>query len=523
MTPPGALRPEDGLGGDLVRGVTANALGRLASIAAWLLVTPFVVQSLGPQRFGLWSLASSAAGFSLVFDFGLAAAVTRFVAAHRTTGEEPAMRGVLSLGVAGSAALGALWWLVVGLAPGPLLAFAHVDSALAAEATRMLWVMGGAFLLQLVAAAFSAALAGFQRFDRIGVNLLWSSFVQVAGTALAVWRGDGLAGVAWAAAAGALVSLVASWLSLRAVWPGAGLAGGSALAEAWRSFGGFGVALQVVNLGALALYQLPKVFLARFVSLESVGHFELGYRVAFSAWSLPTLLLPPLLPAASRLEASGERERLVRLYVRASRYLLALALPLSAALVALAGPFYTLWLGPGHAPEAHALAAIAALLGVNVLTSTGCLLARGMGRPWWEAGYLTFSVVLQCALAPWLVREFAAGGVLLAMAVAGAAGTTVFLVVFHRAIALSLSSFLAGVVARPMAAALVASVLAWLASGAPWSDPAAWDRARAAGGLAAGGAVMLLAGVVLLSMTRALTPSDVRDLVTRLRVTSERA
>jgi len=107
--------------------------------------------------------------------------------------------------------------------------------------------------------------------------------------------------------------------------------------------------------------------------------------------------------------------------------------------------------------------------------------------------------------------------------VAGAAGTTVFLVVFHRAIALSLSSFLAGVVARPMAAAVIASVLAWLASGAPWSDPAAWDRARAAGGLAAGGAVMLLAAVVLLSMTRALTPGDVRDLVTRLRVTSERA
>ena len=319
MTPPGAPRPEDGLGGELVRGVTANALGRFASISAWLLVTPLVVQGLGPERFGLWSLASSAAGFSTVFDFGLAAAVTRFVAAHRTTGEEAAMRGVLSLGVAGSTALGALWWLVVALAPGPLLAFARVDAALAPEATRMLWVMGGAFLLQLVAAAFSAALAGFQRFDRIGVNLLWSSSVQVAGTVLAVWRGDGLTGIAWATATGALVSLVASWLSLRAVWPGAGFASTSAITAAWRGFGGFGLALQIVNLGTQALYQLPKVFLARFVSLESVGHFELGFRVAFSAWSLPTLLLPPRLPAAAQLEASGERGRLVRLSARASR------------------------------------------------------------------------------------------------------------------------------------------------------------------------------------------------------------
>jgi O-antigen/teichoic acid export membrane protein len=523
VTPPGTPRPADGLGGELVRGVTANAWGRLASIAAWLLVTPLVVQALGPQRFGLWSLVSTAAGFSLVFDLGLAAAVTRFVAAHRVTGEEAAMRGALTLGVAGSAALGALWWLAVALVPGPLLSFARVEPALVPEATRMLWIMGIAFLLQLVAAALSAALAGFQRFDRIGINLVWATGVQIAGIVLAVWWGAGLIGLAWAAAAGALVALLAAWQALRAVWPGAGLGGGDTLARAWHGFGGFGLALQVVNLGILALYQLPKLFLARFVSLESVGHYELGYRVAFSAWSLPTLLLSPLLPAASRLEAEGDRERLVRLYRRASRYHLALALPLAAALNALAGPLFTLWLGPGHAPAAGVLQEIARLLAVNVLTSAGCMLARGMGRPWGEAGYLTLAVLLQCALAPWFVRDLGPAGPLVAMTFAGQVGTLVFLVWFHRAIGFSLWSFISGVVARPLAAALLAGALAWAASGAPWSDPATWDRAHAARSLAAGGAVMLVASAALLYATRALTPDDLRDLASRLHPRAERA
>jgi len=523
VTPSGALRPTDGLGGELVRGVTANAFGRLASMAAWLLVTPLVVRGLGPERFGLWSLVSTVAGFSLVFDFGLAAAVTRYVAAHRQGGDEAAMRGALTLGVAGSAALGALWWLLVGLAPGPLLAFAHVDASLAPEATRMLWIMGGAFLLQLLASSVSAALAGFQRFDRMGVNLFASTLVQVSGMALAVWRGAGLTGIAWAATAGALVYAIASWRAVVSVWPGAGFARGATLAAVWRGFGGFGLALQVVNLGVLGLYQLPKLYLARLATLESVGQFELGYRVAFSAWSLPTLLLPPLLPAAARLEAAGERERLVRLYTRASRYLLALAMPLAASLVALSGPFYTLWLGPGHGAEARANAVIAALLGVNVLTSAGCLLARGMGRPWWEAGYLTLAVSLQVVFAPWAVRTHGPDGALLAMAGAGLAGTAAFLVVFHRAIALPLPRFLAGVVARPLLAAAVAGALAWAASGAPGSDPAAWERGHAALALVRGGAVMLLAAAGLLVATRAFTPGDLRELVERLRARPGRA
>jgi len=523
MTPPEAPRPADGLGGELVRGVTANALGRISSMAAWLLVTPLVVQGLGPQRFGLWSLVATVTGFSLAFDFGLAPAVTRFIAAQRAAGGELAMRGAVTLGVAGGAALGGLWWLVVALAPGPLLAFAHVDAKLAPEATSMLRVMGAAFLLQLVAAALAAVLAGFQRFDRIGVNLLWSTSVQVAGMAIAMWLGAGLIGVAWAAALGALISLVASWRSLREVWPGAGLTGVAALAVAWRGFGGFGLALQIVNIGVLALYQLPKFFFARSGSLESVGHFELGYRVAFSAWSLPVLLLPPLLPAASRLEAAGDHHRLARLHTRASRYLLALALPLAAGMVALSGPLYTLWLGPGHAPEARAQAAIAGLLGVNVLTSAGCMLARGMGRPWWEAGYLAFSVVLLWAIAPGCMSRLGSDGALLAMVVSGAAGTVLFLVIFHRAMSLSLRAHLLGVVARPMGVALAAGALAWAASGAPWSDPATWERPRAALALAMGGTVLVIAGAAFLSLTRAFTLDDLRELVARVGGPRERA
>ena len=523
MTRSAAPRPADALGGELVRGVAANVGGRLLSMAAWLLVTPLVLKALGATRFGLWTLVSTVAGFSLALDLGLSAAVTRFLASHRATGDDEGMRGALSLGVLGSVTLGLVWLLVVMLAPGPLLDLVRVEPALRPEAIAMLWVMGAAFLLNLVALSLSSALAGFQRFDLVSRNLIASTLVQLSGMLLAVTRGGGLRELAAAAVAGAATSLALSWLSLRSVWKSVGPSRFETLGRALREFGDFGAALQIITLGSLVLYQLPKFYFARLASLAAVGQYELGFRVAFSAWSLPSLLLPPLLPAASQLESTGERERLVRLYARASRYLLALALPLAAALVALAGPLYSVWLGPGHAAEARANAAIAALLGVNVLTSVGSLLARGMGRPWWEAGYLLLAVGLQLAIGPALVRARGFDGGLAAMLVSGALGTLWFMVVFHRAIGEPLGAFLWRVVAAPLFAAVLGGVAAWAASGAPWGDPATWPRAQALLALARGGIVFAAVAAGALFATRALTGAELLDLAARLRARPARA
>jgi O-antigen/teichoic acid export membrane protein len=519
----GAERPSDSLRGQLVRGVAANILGRLLSMAAWLFVTRLLVGSLGPDRFGFWSLVSTLVFFSLTIDFGLSPAVTRFVAAHRAGGDEAAMRGVVALGFAGSLLLGCAWLGAALLLPGPLLRLAHVAPSLRQEALPTLDWMGVAFLFNLLALVPSAALSGFQRFDLVNRNLVLSTLVQLAAMLVVIRRGAGMPELAMAIVLGSLVSLALSWFTLRHLWPGLGFASPRSLRPLLQSFGGFGIALQVIYLGSLALYQMPKFLFASMLSLAAVGQFELGYRVAFSAWSIPTLLLPPLLPAASHLESTGERDRLWRLYERASRLLLPLAFTLAAGLVALAKPLFAAWLGPGFGQAAGANIAIAVLLGVNVLTSAGCLVARGMGRPWWEAGYLAIAFVLQAALGWWLIGRRAFDGGLLAMVIAGTLGTAWFLVVYHRAMSQSLVAFVRRVVVAPLAAAVLGGLAGWAVSGGPWSDASQWPRGRALLALGSGGITLVVVAGLVLFATRALTLDEVRQLVATIREKGESA
>ena len=49
--------------------VVLNLAGRAVYVAGWLVVTPFMLGRLGPERFGLWSLLTVVAGIYLAFDF----------------------------------------------------------------------------------------------------------------------------------------------------------------------------------------------------------------------------------------------------------------------------------------------------------------------------------------------------------------------------------------------------------------------------------------------------------------------
>jgi O-antigen/teichoic acid export membrane protein len=504
------------MGPVLVRNVVSNVLSRGLSIIAWLALTPWVLRALGPERFGFWSLLSALATTALVLDLGLGSAITKFVAAYGDASQADLQRSAFTTGALIASALAVAWGAGGWFARGLLLQFAHVGTAWHAEALAAAGTMVYAAALGLLALVPSAALTGVHRLDLVNRIAVVSTLVQVSASIAALYRGSGLGGLMLALLLGSATSFIASVVVLRRVAPQLRLDLRAASGAAVREQLVFSAGLQVISLGVLFQFQLPKFALARWVGLSAVGEYELAYRVAFAAWTLPSLLLPPLLPALSELAAQGHWERVWSLYRRAARYLLAVALPLVALMASLSRALYRAWLGPGHAPAALALTAIASLLGINVLTSTGCLLGRAIGRPWMEASYHLVSLLLHLGLAAWLVPRFGLNGALLAMFISGTVGTIQFVWVFHRRLRQSLPDFARRIVAMPALVSLAGAIVAWAVCGAIASPGTESDRARALLGLVAGGAcgaAVLALGILRLGY---VTRDDLRDVLHRL-------
>ena len=64
----------------LARNTLLNLIGRVAPLVVGIVTMPYVIRHLGPDRFGLLSLAWMVVGYFALFDLGIGPATTKFVA-----------------------------------------------------------------------------------------------------------------------------------------------------------------------------------------------------------------------------------------------------------------------------------------------------------------------------------------------------------------------------------------------------------------------------------------------------------
>jgi O-antigen/teichoic acid export membrane protein len=250
------------------------------------------------------------------------------------------------------------------------------------------------------------------------------------------------------------------------------------------------------------------------VSLEAVANYEFGFRLTSALWALPSLLLPPLVPAMAHLDALAERERIARLYRRASRYVMALAFPLAGAVILFAPRVFFVWLGPGHADAALAARALAALMGVNILTGVGSTVVRGVGRPRLEAEYHLISMAIHVVLSLVWISRFGFRGGLAALFVSGSIGSFYFVWRLHRFLGQATGRFVREVLAWPLTAAAMASLLMVLLWGTGGTDT---SRAAALAQLLAAGTVFAVTVAAVLLVGRFLSVAEIRDLAAMVR------
>src|SRR5687768_3295352 len=84
----------------------SNGAGKLIASAAWFVLTPIMLGSLGADAFALWTLVGAIAAYGMLLEHGFGGAVIKYVAEHTARGEREAARAVVATSV----------WLYAGLA-----------------------------------------------------------------------------------------------------------------------------------------------------------------------------------------------------------------------------------------------------------------------------------------------------------------------------------------------------------------------------------------------------------------------
>lgn len=400
----------------LGRNAILNLAGHIAPIAGALVAIPFLVRGLGPERFGLLSLAWVLVGYFSLFDLGVGRALTRAVAEDTGTPAEIALPGLIRrslvlmalLGVGAGAAM-------FFLAPWLCVSVLRISDAMQSEATLVLRILSVCLPFVTITAGLRGVLEARQRFGwvnaiRAPIGLL--TFLAPAGIQAIM---PGLVPIAVVLAVLRVIAAWAHWIPCAQLYSG--------LARAQRttqrgvaSLLGFGAWLTVSNvIGPLMVY-FDRFVIGAMLTVSAVAYYTAPYEVVTRLWLIPAALTAVVFPSLSAyLKESSARAKDV--YRWSLKFVFFATYPLVLLLTLLAPDWLGLWLGADYAQRSYQVVQfLAAGVLANSLAYVPYTLLQSAGRADLTAKLHLAELPFYFLLLMWLVGTSGISGAALAWA-----------------------------------------------------------------------------------------------------------
>jgi O-antigen/teichoic acid export membrane protein len=385
-----------------------NGVAQIAPIVAVFAVTPLLLDRLGLDRFGIWSLALVILTTLTALDGGVSASLARFFAVYAARGDTAATGRLLLASLLFFAALGAvLTAAMLPLVP-TLVGLLSIPSGLTHEAEVVLRWLPPLAALGLMADSSAALLQGTGRFRGLAASMIASSAAFVGAIIVLVQRGGQVdvlliaLGLRYFVLAISSLVLGAGRLSFeRPLLPSR-----ATTRELWT----YSSRMQLSAVTGFVNSQMDALVIAAVLPVRYVGLYGIGMQAASALRSVPLYAFAPLLTLLAKTFGDQGREATAREFSTIERRWLPAVLGYGVVAIAGIGFAVPIWLGDRYALGGVTAAILLTGYSIHVsLTGMRTCYVRAVGRPGLETRY---SLVWTVTNAATTVPAAIAGGLL---------------------------------------------------------------------------------------------------------------
>ncbi|HVA01375.1 MAG TPA: flippase [Terriglobia bacterium] len=412
---PASLPPVRIGGKVLARNTLLNIIGRVVPLLVGIVAMPYVIHHLGPDRFGLLSLAWMVVGYFALFNLGIGPATTKFVAELLGKGELEKLPELVWTALISQTCLGVVGGILLAVA-SPLLVnhVLKIPADLHPQAHLIFLILAVALPIDFAGGSIRGVLGASQRFDLLNAIGIPSSALTYLVPVVALALGFGLPSIVFVLVLARIAGFaVTTFLCLR-LYP--------ALRSDFRfdrrlvrSLLGYGGWVTLSNAVNPVLGYFDRFLIGALVSVAAVGFYAPPYMISTKLLILPQSLSATLFPAFSASAGCGDNEWIRNALVRSLKLLLLTVGPATLVLAFFARPLLTFWIGAKFASEGTLpLQILSVGVLINSLGYVPYNLLPGIGRPDLPAKFHLFELPLHVALAWFLVSRFGLVGAALA-------------------------------------------------------------------------------------------------------------
>ncbi|HYM56986.1 MAG TPA: oligosaccharide flippase family protein [Solirubrobacteraceae bacterium] len=410
--PAGAGAAEQTTGSTVARGGAWTLASSLAPQVFILVISVVAARYLGPDGMGRQSyIAFVSLSVTLLLTGGVPVALSRFIGERLGAGHPEEVRPLIR------------WALRIELVGATLAAAGLIGAGLLGAEPSAAWILTGvgaaAAVLHTVP---SAALSGTQRWRAAATFGLSTSLGLVVTVVIVLVAGGGIVGMFAAEAAFAVLGLAGVTVLARRALAGMGAHGrlDSELRRRVLRYAGIGTLN--VALSYVVWRRSEFFFLGAYSPDSEIAMYSIAFAAVAAMTKLPEAVGTVLSPAFATLFGAGAVERMRSGYSRALRFVVRIALPLTALALALAPTAIGLVYGEEYRRAGDVLLLLLVTFPVVALVGPSRGLITGFGRRRFPVTVGAFAAAVNIGLDLLLIPDHGAIGAALANSLAQLAG-----------------------------------------------------------------------------------------------------
>lgn len=367
----------------LARNTLWNLMGQGIPFVLAFFTMPLLIKGLGTERFGILTLAWMVIGYFSFFDMGVGRATTKFVSEYIMMGEVESLPPLFWTAI--SILFGA--GIIVGigaivLTPRLVTLVFNIPPGLREETQKAFYLLALSIPLVLSTSGTRGVLEGLHRFRLVNVIKIPANAAIIVTPLLVLPFSHNLYHIVGILVLSRFLAFLFYFYYCLQSLPNLKKLNRPSiiLMKKLLSFGGW-LALTNVVGSLIAMGYIDRFLISSILTMSSVSYYVTPFELITKLWIFPYSLMGVLFPVMSA-STVAHKDNVPNLHYLAIKYILLLISPVVIAVIVLARPFLTFWVGTEFAQQSTL---ILQLLSVGVLLSAlsqvPFTVIQSLGRP----------------------------------------------------------------------------------------------------------------------------------------------
>ena len=366
----------------LINNATVSVVQTIISGVVLFLLYRYLINHLGSEQLGLWSVILASTSVARLSDLGLTGSVVKFVARYRALNDdEKASAVVQTSSISIALIMGVLALIIYPLLDG-ILKLTIPTEAMPQALSILPWAVLSLWLSS-VGSVFQSGLDGCQRMVIRNILMIIANLLFFT-AALWLVPHYGLLGLAMGQAAQGLMLLMLSWLMLRRELNSLPWIPICWSKKIFKETFNYAVNFQINSVAVLLFEPVTKLLMSKYGGLSSAAYYEMASQLVLKLRALLISANQALVPTVAELHETTPGKIQI-LYLQAYKLVFFLAVPFYVTILIALPMISVLWIGHRETQFLMFGALLVSGWCLNTITAPAYFINLGTGDLKWNS------------------------------------------------------------------------------------------------------------------------------------------